>query len=37
MTNIITTLAFGSWPTQRLAKVQAKGEDQKSHFMPTRM
>jgi hypothetical protein len=29
----VTTLALGSWPRQRLMKVQAKNEAQESHFM----
>jgi hypothetical protein len=29
----VTTLALGSWPRQRLAKVWAKSEAQESHFM----
>jgi hypothetical protein len=29
----VATLAMGSWPRQRLAKVQAKSEARESHFM----
>jgi hypothetical protein len=32
-TKIVTTLALGSWPKQGLAKVRAKSEARKSHFM----
>jgi hypothetical protein len=31
--DIVTTLALGSWLKQGLAKVQAKSEAWKSHFM----
>jgi hypothetical protein len=32
LSHIVTTLTLGLWPRQGLAKVQGKGEDQKSHF-----
>jgi hypothetical protein len=35
--NIVVTLALGLGPRQRFAKVQAKSEARKSHFMLPRM
>jgi hypothetical protein len=33
VTKYVATLALGSWPKQRLVKVQAKSEAWESHFM----